>query len=108
VDDKAKVPVGEPHRPISTGVRGRQSIAPIDAELSSLDHDMKATSLTPSVALLCSIPDSVQQSFVRGQVTAFVNDSVTRPVRITNQTCHEHQEDSAKKPGKPKGSLKVH
>ncbi|XP_052259045.1 uncharacterized protein LOC127863537 [Dreissena polymorpha] len=45
-------------------------------------------------------------SFVRGQVTAFVNDSVTRPVRITNQTCHEHQEDSAKKPGKPKGSLK--
>ena len=108
VDDKAKVPVGEPHRPISTGVRGRQSIAPIDAELSSLDHDMKATSLTPSVALLCSIPDSVQQSFVSGQVTAFVNDSVTRPVRITNQTCHEHQEDSAKKPGKPKGSLKVH
>jgi len=84
VDDKAKVPVGEPHRPISTGVRGRQSIAPIDAELSSLDHDMKATSLTPSVALLCSIPDSVQQSFVRGQVTAFVNDSVTQsasPIR---------------------------
>ncbi|WAR13558.1 hypothetical protein MAR_027738 [Mya arenaria] len=42
-DDKAKVPVGEPGTPISTGVRGRVSLAPAASELCSLDHDMKAT-----------------------------------------------------------------
>ncbi|WAR05994.1 LOW QUALITY PROTEIN: hypothetical protein MAR_021363 [Mya arenaria] len=77
-DDKAKVPIGEPDRPVSTGVRGRQSIAPVDIELSSLDHDMKMSSLTPSVVLKCRVPDTVQQSFVRGQVTTFINDTVTQ------------------------------
>lgn len=77
-DDKAKVPIGEPDRPVSTGVRGRQSINPIDVELSRLDHDMKMTSLTPSVVLQCSVPETVEQSFVRVQVTTFVNDTVTQ------------------------------
>lgn len=77
-DGKAKVPVGEPDRPVSTGVRGRLSIAPVDTELSSLDHDMKTASLTPSVVLQCNVPETVNQSFVRGQVTTIVNDSVTQ------------------------------
>lgn len=75
-DDKAKVPVGEPGAPVSTGVRGRQSISVASSQLVALDHDMTKASLTPSVVLECAIPDTVEKSFVRGKVTTVVNDSV--------------------------------
>jgi hypothetical protein len=75
-DDKAKVPVGSPGNPVSTGVRGRQSIAPVTTELVALDHDMTSASLTPSVVLHCSILDDIEKSFVRGQVYVIVNNSV--------------------------------
>lgn len=35
-DDKAKVPVGNPGSPESTGVRGRQSIVPVTTERVAL------------------------------------------------------------------------
>ena len=75
-DDKSKIPVGEPDKPVSTGVKGRLSIAQTSTELVALDHDMCVSSLTPSVVLQCNIPDSVEQSFVRGKVTTVINDSV--------------------------------
>lgn len=75
-DDKAKVPVGEPAAPVSTGVRGRMSIAPTSTTLGALDHDMHKASLTPSVVLECDVPDTVAKSFVRGKVTVSVSDSV--------------------------------
>ena len=37
---------------------------------------MCVSSLTPSVVLQCHIPDSVEQSFVRGKVTTVINDSI--------------------------------
>jgi len=75
VGDKAKVLIGDPGRPVSTGVRGRQSIVPSSTDLSAFDHDMNTTSLTPSVISDCKIPGTVGESFVRGKVTAFVNDT---------------------------------
>lgn len=75
-DDKAKVPVGNPGSPESTGVRGRQSIVPVTTKRVALDHDMTSASLTPSVVLHCSIPDDTETSFVRGQAYIAVNDSV--------------------------------
>ena len=75
-DDKSKIPVGEPDKPVSTGVKGGLSIAQTSTELVALDHDMCVSSLTPSVVLQCYIPDSVEQSFVRGKVTTVINDSV--------------------------------
>lgn len=75
-DDKAKIPVGEPGCAVSTGVRGKKTIAPCTTTLSSLDHDMTKASLTPSVILECSVPDTVDQSFVRGKVVTVVNNSV--------------------------------
>lgn len=75
-DDKAKVPVGEPDAPVSTGVRGKKTLAPADTTLSALDHDMTKASLTPSVYLRCSVPESVDKSFVQGTVTTVSNDSV--------------------------------
>ena len=75
-DDKAKVPVGEPGCAVSTGVRGKKTLAPSTTTLSSLDHDMTKASLTPSVVLKCAIPNEAGKSFVRGQVTTITNDSV--------------------------------
>ena len=75
-DDKAKVPIGEPGAPISTGVRGKKSIAPSTTTLAAKDHDMSMSSVTPSVVLQCEVPDDATKSFVRGTVTTVVNDSV--------------------------------
>ena len=76
-DDKAKVPVGEPDVALATGVRGKMSIAPTGTVLSAADHDVNHKgSLTSSVILKCDVPNDVDKSFVRGDVTVFVNDSV--------------------------------
>ena len=75
-DDKSKIPVGEPSAAITTGVRGRMSIVPTSSTLVALDHDVHKASLTPNVVLECDVPESVDQSFVRGQVTISVSDSV--------------------------------
>ncbi|XP_052798704.1 uncharacterized protein LOC128230468 isoform X1 [Mya arenaria] len=75
-DDKAKVPIGNPGLPISTGVRGKKTITPTSCEMVAGDHDMHCTSLTPSVYLLCKVPDTTEKSFVSGKVHVAVNDSV--------------------------------
>lgn len=75
-DDKAIIPIGEPGFAVSTGVRGKQSVVPTLSTLVAIDHDMTKSSLTPSVFLQCEIPDSAEESFVRGKVHVTVNDSV--------------------------------
>ncbi|KAI8503983.1 hypothetical protein Bbelb_180510 [Branchiostoma belcheri] len=76
-DDKAKVPVGDPDLPISTGVRGKKTLAPSTTTLSAADHDLRhKASLTPSVYHQCDIPEDPDKSFYRGTVTVAVNDSV--------------------------------
>ncbi|CAC5400126.1 unnamed protein product [Mytilus coruscus] len=75
-DDKAKIPVGSPGCPISTGVRGKKSIAPTCSTFGAKDHDMSMSSITPSVILQCEVPVDASKSFVRGTVTNIVNDSV--------------------------------
>lgn len=75
-DDKAKIPIGSPNAPISTGVRGKKTLTPSSTNLTALDHDMHKCSLTPSVYLQNLIPDSPEKSFYRGVVTTIVNDSV--------------------------------
>ena len=69
-DDKAKVPYGSPCVFVSTGVHGKKTIAPVNTTLGALDHNMTNSSLTPSVYL------PPNKSFVRGQVSVIVNDSV--------------------------------
>ena len=79
-DDKAKVPIGEPGAPISTGVRGKKTIAQSCTTLAALDLDKSKCSLTPSVYLQCHIPSSPEKSFVNGIVTCILNDSVFEPL----------------------------
>ena len=75
-DDKAKVHVGEPTAPVSTGVRGRTSIVPLSTTLEALGHDLHKSSLTPNIVLKCDIPVTIDRSFVQGNVYYTVSDSV--------------------------------
>ena len=75
-DDKAKVHVGEPTAPVSTGVSGRTSIVPLSTTLEALDHDLHKSSLTPNIVLKCDIPVTIDRSFVQGNVYYTVSDSV--------------------------------
>lgn len=99
MDDKAKVPIGKPGLPVSTGVRGKKTIAPVSSTFSAADHDMTRASLTPSVLLHCDVPDSTDQSFVCGQVVTCINDSVfqsSNPFRHGVMMCKAMKDSNAK------------
>lgn len=75
-DDKAKVSFGEPGCAVSTGVRGKKSLVPVNTTLVAMDHDMNKGSLTTSDILNCQIPEKIDKSFVRGKVYTCINDAV--------------------------------
>eukprot|EP00117_Sycon_ciliatum_P050684 scpid23387/ scgid35748/ len=80
LDDKAKIPIGEPDAPMSTGVRNRHGIAAGGATLAALDHDQASKgSLTPSVVLLSDIPTSPCGSFYQGTLHVLLKDTVYQP-----------------------------
>ncbi len=77
MDDKAKIPIGEPGMAVSTGVRGRASITPTNTTLGALDHDVSSKcSLTSSVLLHAKIPDKLEGSWYTGKVKVFVSEAV--------------------------------
>ena len=79
-DDKAKIPIGEPNYPISTGARQRQgNIIPvnlIDRETRVLDHDFSKASFTPSVELDMNTPEKRESSWFDGHLHFVLHDSV--------------------------------
>lgn len=76
-DDKSKIDIGEPGALVSTGVRGKKTLAPSGTQLSALDHDVQSkSSLTPSVTMICDIPDDINSSFYRGDVRVCLKDAV--------------------------------
>ena len=77
LDDKSKLDFGEPSVAISSGVRGKKAIVPLNSVLSCLDHDCQSKgSLTPSVCLDVDVPEQTDESFYRGQVSVSLKDSV--------------------------------
>ncbi|CAG2220390.1 unnamed protein product [Mytilus edulis] len=80
IDDKAKIDFGEPGMAVSSGVRGKKSIVPSNVSLSALDHDLQTKgSVTPSVSLDVSIPESIDDTFYRGKVSVIYKDSIFMP-----------------------------
>ena len=76
-DDKSKIDIGEPGALVSTGVRGKKTLAPSSTQLSALDHDVQSkSSLIPSVTMICDIPDDINSSFCRGDVRVCLKDAV--------------------------------
>ena len=81
VDDKAVIPVGEPHCPISTGVRGHnKSLVPFNGpQVQALDHNFHVNGIVPSVAFFVDVLDNVSDTFFRGIPFITNKDKVTQP-----------------------------
>ena len=73
MDDKAKVPIGEPGEPTSTGVRIRPTFALKGRVPTAMDHDHTRKSVTPSVILYSQIPCEEGGLFYHGQVDVRLN-----------------------------------
>lgn len=81
VDDKAIIPVGEPHCPVSTGVRGHnRSLVPLNGpQVRALDHDFHINGIVPSVAFFVDVPENASDTFFRGTPFVTNKDKVTQP-----------------------------
>ena len=76
LDDKHKVPVGDPGYPVASVDRGKKVLVSVNKPFMVGDHNFTHNSLTPSVALFIEIPESINGSFYHGQVCVGIKDSV--------------------------------
>ena len=79
MDDKAKVPVGEPGTPESATNHNRKALTKDKVVLESSDHNYHVANLTPSVTFLVDIPSEVTQSFFAGKIYVGIKDSIFQP-----------------------------
>ena len=68
LDDKHKVPVGDPGYPVASVDREKKVLVSVNKPFMVGDHDFTCNLLTPSVALFIEIPESINGSFYHGQV----------------------------------------
>ena len=59
--------------------RGKRVIVSLDKKFAVADHDHTKCSIVPSVVLLCSVPDSLDDSFYRGKVYVGIKDAIFEP-----------------------------
>lgn len=71
--------IREPDDPVSSVPRNTCALTTSSAILGACDNDFTKFNLTPSVYLVCDIPDDATQSFYCGQPVAIVKDSVFSP-----------------------------
>lgn len=76
MDDKAKIPVGEPGTPEAATNHNRRAFTKSNVELEASDHNYHSVNITPSVDLVCDIPQSPSESFYSGHVYVSLKDSV--------------------------------
>ena len=68
MDDKSKIPIGEPGNPEAAITHMRKVLTTASIELEATDHDYHVRNLTPSVNLICDILQEPSDSFYSGQV----------------------------------------
>lgn len=76
MDDKSKVPVGEPGTPEAATSHNRRAFTNSNIKLEASDHNYHCVNITPSVDLFCKIPDNAHDSFYSGQIYVSLKDSV--------------------------------
>ena len=86
LDDKHKVPVGDPGYPVASVEQGKKVLIFINKPFMVGDHDFTCSSLTPSVALFIEIPESIDGSFYHGQVCVGIKNSVFEASSIYRHT----------------------
>ena len=76
MDDKSKIPIGEPGNPEATTNHMRKALTTANIELEATDHDCHVGNLKPSVNLICDIPQEASDSFYSGQIYVGLKNSI--------------------------------
>ncbi|KAI8517529.1 hypothetical protein Bbelb_035460 [Branchiostoma belcheri] len=79
MDDKHGIKVGEPGYPVAAVDRGKSVLVSRDTVFAVADHDFTKLKITPSVTLVCDIPESESDSFYRGKVYVALKDATFQP-----------------------------
>jgi hypothetical protein len=88
MDDKHGIKIGEPGCPVAAVDRGKRVVVGISTKFAIADHDFCKGSFTPSVSFICDIPDTIEETFYRGQVVIGLKDAVfqaSSPIRHTTE-----------------------
>ena len=76
MDDKHRCKIGEPGLPVAAVERGKKVIVAMSGKKFAVaDHDFTKFSVIPSVIVHCDVPDSIDESFYRGQVLVGMESS---------------------------------
>ena len=76
LDDKHNIKIGEPDFPVAAVDRGKEVLVGISSKFMVGDHDFTKAKFTPSVALVCNIPEDISESFYRGKVYVTIKDAI--------------------------------
>ena len=71
--------MGEPGFPVAAIERGKQVLVGVNTSFAVGDHDFTKAKLTPSVTLVCDVPDCISESFYRGKVVVTLKYAVFQP-----------------------------
>ena len=79
MDDKTKIPVGDPSVPETAASHMQKAVTTKKVTLESSDYNYHSVNLRPSVAPLCDLPEKATGLFFTGQVYFGIKDSVFKP-----------------------------
>ena len=79
LDDKHRVPVGEPSYPVAAVERGKRVIVARNQSFMVADHDFTRFSLVPSVDFFVDIPEEISASWYTGQVIVNLKEGSMEP-----------------------------
>src|SRR6266498_3633609 len=91
LDDKYRYKVGEPGFPVTAVERGKKVVVNKDTTFAVADHDYTKTGITPSVAMKCNIPESINGDFYTGKVHIGLKDPIfqlSSPLRHATELYH--------------------
>ena len=76
-DDKNKIKVDEPNRPIAAVTSGRKVLVAHGQIVQAADHDFSSITLTPTGLLMNEIPENIGDSWYRGKPYVFLKITAT-------------------------------
>jgi len=86
LDDKHRCKVGEPNHPVAAMEREKSVIVANGMTFAVADHDFTKCGLIPSVIMQAEIPNSIDESFYRGNVHVGLKDPIFEPSSAMRHT----------------------
>ena len=76
LDDKPNIKIGEPRFPVAAIDRGKEVLVGINSKFVEGDHYFTKAKFTPSVALVCEIPEDISEYLYKGKVFDTIKDAI--------------------------------